>query len=146
MRQKTQTANDTVLKQSTEAARLWCVFGFIATRSYSTYLLVFLTKWNALGHWSAHGPFLLCGPRTVTRGRESSSDTWYVCRNIDTIVVYSFNTIYEVAILRIPRPSSQSPYVCTQLSGNGDLDLNTGFDIDNNLLDNLGWCVKTMRY
>jgi len=30
------------------------------------------------------------------------------------------------------------------LSSDGDLDLDTGLDVDDDLLDDLGWCVKTI--
>jgi hypothetical protein len=40
-------------------------------------------------------------------------------------------------VLRDTRPS-------THLSGNGDLDLNTGLDVDDDLLDNLGRGVKAV--
>jgi hypothetical protein len=40
-------------------------------------------------------------------------------------------------------------FVCdtasTHLSGNGDLNLNTGLDVDDDLLDNLGGGVKARR-
>jgi hypothetical protein len=32
---------------------------------------------------------------------------------------------------------------CQHLSGNGDLNLNTGLDVDDDLLDNLGGSVQT---
>jgi hypothetical protein len=30
------------------------------------------------------------------------------------------------------------------LSSDGDLDLDTGLDVDDDLLDDLSWCVKTI--
>ena len=34
----------------------------------------------------------------------------------------------------------------THLSGDGNLDLNSGLDVDDDLLDDLSWCVKTVLW